>query len=228
MRTSRISTATLAVGTAALALSLTACGGSGSAVGGAASTRTGTTTTVGGSAGAGNARQVSGTDDGKNVLASVSRSGSAGGGTVTSGGAVLCAGDEMAYSVLHRFPDQPGEHLLITARNAGSEPCWVTSSPSVVLGDGSDVLPHSTKDAPGGSARITVRPGGKVYSAVALFADGPGPRTAAGLSIALRDGTGHTGRAVEQDARDGEGVPSSFTWSSADVTNWNTARPYDF
>ncbi|MGW1188276.1 DUF4232 domain-containing protein [Streptomyces sp. NPDC002559] len=227
MRTFRISTVALTVGTAVLALSLTACGGSDSAVGGAASTRTGTTT-VGGSAGAENTWQVSGTDDGKNVLASVSRSGSAEGGTVTSAGAVPCAGDEMAYSVLHRFPDQPGEHLLITARNAGSAPCWVTSSPSVVLGDGTDVLPHSTKDAPGGSARITVRPGGRVYSAVALFADGPGTRTAAGLSIALRDGTGHTGRAVEQDARDGEGAPSEFTWSGADVTNWNTARPYDF
>ncbi|MDK0523582.1 DUF4232 domain-containing protein [Streptomyces sp. ML-6] len=225
MRTSRISTL---APTAALALSLTACGGSGSALGEATSTRMGTTTTVDGSAGVENVRQVSGTDDGRNVLASVSRSGSAGGGTVTSAGAVPCTGDEMAYSVLHRFPDQPGEHLLITARNAGSEPCWVTSSPSVVLGNGPEVLPHSTKDAPGGSARITVRSGGKVYSAVALFADGPGPRTATGLSIALRDGTGHMGPAVEQDARDGEGVPSEFTWTSADVTNWNTAKPYDF
>ncbi|MFF3391933.1 DUF4232 domain-containing protein [Streptomyces sp. NPDC002669] len=227
MRTSRISTLTLAVGTTALALSLTACGGSGSAVDGAANTRMGTTT-VGGSAGTGTARQVSGTDDAKNGFASVSRSGSTGGGTVTSAGAVPCTGDEMAYSVLHRFPDQPGEHLLITARNAGSEPCWVTSSPAVVLGDDPDVLPHSTKDAPGGSARITVRPGGRVYSAAALFADGPGPRTAAALSIALRDGTGHMGPAVEQGARDGEGAPSRFTWSSADITNWNTARPYDF
>jgi hypothetical protein len=228
MRTSRINTVALTVGTAVLVLSLTACGGSGRAIGDATSTRTGTTTMVGGSAGAENVRHVSGTDGGRNVFASVSRSGSAGGGTVTSGGAVPCEGDEMSYSVLHRFPDQPGEHLLITARNADSEPCWVTSSPSVVLGDGVDVLPHSTKDAPGGSARITVRPGDEVYSAVALFADGPGPRTAVSLSIALRDRTGHTGPAVEQDALDAEGVPSEFTWSSADVTNWNTAKPYDF
>ncbi|MGW2181520.1 DUF4232 domain-containing protein [Streptomyces sp. NPDC001732] len=228
MRISRINTVALTAGTAALALTLTACGGSDSAGADAVKTRMGTTTTVGGATSAENVRQVSGTGDGKDISASVSRSGSTGAGTVTSAGTVPCEGDELSYSVLHRFPDQPGEHLLITARNADSAPCWVTSSPSVVLGGSGEILPHSTKDAPGGSARITVRPGGKVYSAVALFADGPTPRTAGSLSIALRDRTGGTGPATGQDAFDGEGVPSEFTWSSADVTNWNTAKPYDF
>ncbi|MEV0597852.1 DUF4232 domain-containing protein [Streptomyces sp. NPDC050315] len=139
-----------------------------------------------------------------------------------------CDGDEMSYSVLHRFPKQQGEHLLITARNTDSKSCWVTSYPSVILGDTSNVLPHSKKDAPGGSTRITVRPGGKVYSAVALFAYNTKNHTSSELSLAMRDQTSDTGPATGQQAFDGKGVPSKFTWSDADVTNWNTTKPYDF
>ncbi|MFE6777964.1 DUF4232 domain-containing protein [Streptomyces sp. NPDC057702] len=139
-----------------------------------------------------------------------------------------CAGDEISYDVLHRFPKQLGEHLLVTAMNADSKPCWVTASPSVMLGDTVNVLPHSKKDAPGGTARITLRPGAKVYSAVALFADGKKKHTSTELSLALRDQTGDTGPAVELNAFDKKGAVSKFTWSSADVTNWNTTKPYNF
>ncbi|MFE0171307.1 DUF4232 domain-containing protein [Streptomyces sp. NPDC059002] len=139
-----------------------------------------------------------------------------------------CNGDEMSYSVVHRFAGQQGEHLLISATNADATPCWVTSYPSVMLGDTVDVLPHAAKDAPGGSARITVRPGAKVYSAVSLFRDSARTHTSGDLSIALRDRTGDTGPGTDQAAFDGKGVPSKFTWTSADVTNWNPTKPYDF
>ncbi|MEI5136919.1 DUF4232 domain-containing protein [Streptomyces libani] len=148
--------------------------------------------------------------------------------TVGSTDTRQCHGDEISYSVLHRFPKQQGEHLLITARNADSKPCWVTSYPSVILGDTSNVLRLSPKDAPGGNTRITLEPGGKVYSAVNLFTDSAATHTSGPLSLALRDQTGDTGPATEQDTFDGKGVPSKFSWTSADVTNWNTTKPYDF
>ncbi|MER7399098.1 DUF4232 domain-containing protein [Streptomyces sp. NPDC000151] len=214
MRTFQLRAATLAAATAALALGLTACGGAGSAGdSGAKGTKSSPAYT---------AKDASGTDTG--VAAANS-------GKVTNAhaaGTRQCDGDEMSYSVLHRFPKQQGEHLLITARNADSKPCWVTSYPSVILGNTSNVLPHSKKDAPGGNTRITVRPGGKVYSAVALFTDSAKTHTSSKLSLAMRDGTGDTGPATEQEAFNSKGKPSKFTWSDADVLNWNTAKPYDF
>ncbi|WP_063804129.1 DUF4232 domain-containing protein [Streptomyces roseifaciens] len=145
-----------------------------------------------------------------------------------SAGTRACNGDEMSYSVLHRFPQQQGEHLLIAATNTDPQPCWLTSYPSVILGDTSNVLPHSAKDAPGGATRITVRPGGKVYSAVSLFTDGAGAHTSQSFSIAMRDETGDTGPASELTSFDDKDLPSKFTWTDAEVTNWNTAKPYDF
>ncbi|RKN77634.1 DUF4232 domain-containing protein [Streptomyces klenkii] len=139
-----------------------------------------------------------------------------------------CDGQEMSYSVLHRFPKQNGEHLLITAKNTDSKPCWVTSYPSVMLGDSVNVLPHSDKDAPGGNTRITVQPGGKVYSAVALFSGNVNTHTSEEFSVAMRDQTGDTGPAVEQTSFGSDGTPSKFTWTEASVLNWNTAKPYDF
>ncbi|POX39127.1 hypothetical protein C3486_19885 [Streptomyces sp. Ru73] len=139
-----------------------------------------------------------------------------------------CGVNDLAYSVLHRFPQQQGEHLLITARNNGSQACWVTSLPSVTLGKTTNVLPHSTKDAPGGKDRITVQPGGKVYSAVALFAGIGQEHTASTLSLALRDQAGHGGAATTLTSRNAKGATSKFTWSEADVLNWNKQKPYDF
>ncbi|MCX5450650.1 DUF4232 domain-containing protein [Streptomyces nigrescens] len=236
MRTSRISTTVLAATAAALALTLTACGGSDSAAGAKAGTsRSGSTaddskasdktSETGGGKGTG-AQAITATGHG--ASASGSQAGSGKVITVGSTDTRQCHGDEISYSVLHRFPKQQGEHLLITARNADSKPCWVTSYPSVILGDTSNVLRLSPKDAPGGNTRITLQPGGKVYSAVNLFTDSAATHTSGTFSLALRDQTGDTGPATEQDTFDGTGVPSKFSWTSADVTNWNTTKPYDF
>ncbi|MFI7100904.1 DUF4232 domain-containing protein [Streptomyces sp. NPDC050161] len=225
MRTTRIRTTVLAAATAALALSLTACGGSDGAGGtkaDASRSTAGTSATAQGGGAEANSSPVSG-DQGTSGSGAHDGSGKA---TTAQDG--QCHGNEISYGVRHRFPKQQGEHLLITARNAGSEPCWVTSYPSVMLGDASKALGHSSKDAPGSGKRITIRPGGTVYSAVNLFAYGSGAHTSTNVSIALRDRTGDTGPAVERDARDGKGAASKFSWSEADVTNWNTAKPYDF
>ncbi|WP_256339974.1 DUF4232 domain-containing protein [Streptomyces sp. 2231.1] len=77
----------------------------------------------------------------------------------------------MLVTAVHRFAGQPGDHLLVTASNEGTKPWWVTSYPAMKLGDDVDgpALPHWKKDNPGGDKRITLLPGGKVYSAVNLF-----------------------------------------------------------
>ncbi|MFH9069728.1 DUF4232 domain-containing protein [Streptomyces alboflavus] len=257
MRTSRIRTAALAATTAALALAtLTACGSSdggddakgagksGAVVSekasggksGAAEGGTGTggatvdaakDTDAGSSSAEGataNARKGSGTQGSGSQA-----SGSKGSGSKASAAGVrACDGQEISYSVTHRFAKQRGEHLLITATNADSKACYVTSFPSVMLGDTVTVLPHSAKDTPGGGKALTIKPGGKVYAAVNLFTDGARTHTSTDLSIALQDHTGDTGPGVGQEAFDAKGVPSKFTWSTADVTNWNTAKPYNF
>ncbi|GHC73244.1 DUF4232 domain-containing protein [Streptomyces flavofungini] len=251
MRTSRIRTAALAATTAALALAtLTACGSSdggddakgGAKRGGAVVSDKADGGTSGGSGSAEgatvDAAKGSGSSEGTTVGASKGN-GSSGAGKGTSAGAGqgakassagvrACDGQEISYSVVHRFAKQRGEHLLITATNADSKPCYVTSFPSVMLGDTVSVLPHSTKDNPGGGKALTLKPGGKVYAAVNLFTDSARTHTSSDLSIALQDHTGDTGPGVGQEAFDAKGVPSKFTWSTADVTNWNTAKPYNF
>ncbi|WP_030680155.1 DUF4232 domain-containing protein [Streptomyces sp. NRRL B-1347] len=250
MRTSRIRTTALAAAaTAALAVSLTACGSSddngagknevstvGDASAGKTTQKTEKTEKSGASGRSDQSAGTSGSAATGGDQAGPSGSGSAsaakGSGTTVeatrSTSVRQCDGNEMSYSVLHRFAKQRGEHLLITATNADAKPCWVTSYPSVMLGKSVNVLGHSAKDAPGGTARITVKPGGKVYSAVNLFTGGGKSHTSTDLSVALRDQTGDTGPGTGQDAFDAKGVPSKFTWSSADVTNWNPAKPYDF
>ncbi|WP_199550638.1 DUF4232 domain-containing protein [Streptomyces sp. N35] len=237
MRTKRIRTTVLtAAATAALALSLTACGGSDGGKGTKADTGKSAGSTSGSTSGA----EGSGESDAQDTDSKSSEgSGTSGGSGSGSGGTTdqsaagstatqPCKGDELSISVQHRFPAEEGEHLLITARNADSKPCWVTSYPSVMLGDTATVLGHSSKDPAGGSAKITVKPGGQVYSAVALFVDGETSNTSSELSLALRDQGGDTGPGYENGAVDDKGGESEFTWDSADVTNWNTAKPYDF
>ncbi|MBC9717252.1 DUF4232 domain-containing protein [Streptomyces sp. TRM66268-LWL] len=231
MRTKRIrSTFLAAAATAALALSLTACGGSDG--------------DGGKSAKADSDKSAGATTSGGNSAADKGSSEDSGNGSGTSGGSGSgqtkdqaaagttatqpCKGDELSISVLHRFPAEEGEHLLITAQNADSKACWVTSYPSVMLGDTATVLGHSADDAAGGTAKITVKPGGKVYSAVALFVDGESSHTSSALSIALRDQGGDTGPGYENGAADDQGGESEFTWDSAEVTNWNTEKPYNF
>ncbi|WJV47098.1 DUF4232 domain-containing protein [Streptomyces flavofungini] len=254
MRTSRIRAAALAATTAALALAtLTACGssdggdtkGTGKSGGAIVSETTetpGKTEETDKTERAGQAEKASGGASGAAGGATVDAAkgpgaGSASGATVNaskgsgakaSAGMRACDGQEMSYSVTHRFAGQRGEHLLITATNADSKPCYVTSFPSVMLGDAVNVLRHSAKDTPGGGKALTVKPGGKVYAAVNLFTDGARTHTSTSLSIAMQDHTGDTGPGVGQEAFDAKGVPSKFTWSTADVTNWNPAKPYNF
>ncbi|MFF7127994.1 DUF4232 domain-containing protein [Streptomyces sp. NPDC008240] len=222
----------LAAVTAALAVGLTACGGVGGAskaVRGDHATASAQGRSASDGAGKGSAERAGSGGDAKAGV----RTASAPGGTGkaanrrASAGVQQCRGDEMLVTAVHRFAGQQGDHLLVTASNEGTKPCWVTSYPAVKLGEDVDgpALPHSKKDNPGGDQHITLRPGDKVYSAVNLFDYGSKNHTADSLAIALRGADGHDGPFYSVDVK---GDKPQFNWNEADVLNWSTHMPYDF
>ncbi|OKJ35040.1 DUF4232 domain-containing protein [Streptomyces sp. CB01580] len=229
-RTAR--SAALAAVTAALALGLTACGGAdegSKAAGGdhtAGTAQSRSASDGDGKAGAEQANSGGDPEEG-------ARSATTSGGTEkvasmgTTGGVQQCRGDEMLITAVHRFAGQQGDHLLVTASNEGSKPCWVTSYPAVKLDGDVDgaALPHSKKDNPGGDKHITLRPGDKAYSAVNLFDYGSKNHTAQSFAIALRGADGRNGPFYSVDTK---GEKPQFSWNEADVLNWSTKKPYDF
>ncbi|GFE07670.1 hypothetical protein Scani_39380 [Streptomyces caniferus] len=230
MRTSRIRTATLAAVTAALALGLTACGGAddaskaagGDSAAGSAQSRSasnGDAKGAGEQAGSGGATK----QEARSTTASGGTDKAANSGTTA--GAQQCRGDEMLLTAVHRFAGQQGDHLLVTASNKGTKPCWVTSYPSVKLGDDATALPHSKKDNPGGGQHLTLQPGGTAYSAVNLFDYGSKHHTAQSFALALRGADGHDGPSYSVALK---GDKPQFSWSEADVLNWSAKKPYDF
>ncbi|MEU1789124.1 DUF4232 domain-containing protein [Streptomyces sparsogenes] len=230
MRTSRIRTAALAAVTAALALGLTACGGAeddSKAAGGDKAAGTAQSRPASDGDGKGGAEQA---DSGADTKAGArSATASDGSDQVASKDAATaaqqCVGDEMLVTAVHQFAGQQGDHLLVTASNQGTKPCWVTSYPAVKLGDDGLELPHSKKDNPGGGKRIILQPGGKAYSAVNLFDYGSGHQTAQSLAIALRGTDGHQSPSYSVVMKGGS---QQFSWNEADVLNWSTEKPYDF
>ncbi|MEU7245860.1 hypothetical protein AB0B32_38240, partial [Streptomyces sparsogenes] len=64
-----------------------------------------------------------------------------------------------------------------------------------------------------------------VYTAVNLFDYGSKNQTAQGLAIALRGANGHESPYYSVVMK---GQNQQFTWTEADVLNWNTKKPYDF
>ncbi|MEU6975310.1 MULTISPECIES: DUF4232 domain-containing protein [unclassified Streptomyces] len=230
-RTAR--SAALAAVTATLALGLIACGGADAGAKAADGDRTAGTTqsrpASGGSGKGGTERADSGAgpEQGSSAVTPSRARGKGATGEGATADTRQCRGDELLVTAVHRFAGEQGDHLLVTASNEGSKPCWVTSYPAVKLGGDVDAaaLPHSKKDNPGGDRRLTLRPGGKVYSAVNLFDYGSKHHTAQSFAIALRDADGHDGPFYSVDAK---GEKPQFSWNEADVLNWNTEKPYDF
>ncbi|OIJ68434.1 DUF4232 domain-containing protein [Streptomyces mangrovisoli] len=230
-RTAR--TAALAAVTAALTLGLAACGGadgdSSKAAGGDHSPATAQSPSASDRDTKGSTAQADSSGDTKEEAPSATAA--AGASTTASKSTTAlarqCRGDEMLVTAVHRFAGEQGDHLLLTAVNDGTKPCWVTSYPAVVLDWKSDdtALPHSKKDAPGGDKRITLQPGGTVYSAVNLFDYGSKNHTAQSLAFALRGEDGRRGPFYSVVSK---GQNQQFTWNEADVLNWNVKKPYDF
>ncbi|MEU9554332.1 DUF4232 domain-containing protein [Streptomyces fumanus] len=205
-----VRSAALAAGTAALALGLTACAGADGGPKAAGGDRAAATV---------QSRSTSVVDGDGGAERITSRT--------TAAGVRPCRGDELLVTAVHRFAGQQGDHLLVTASNEGTEPCWVTSYPAVVLDWNTDdvALPHAKQDAPGGDRHLTLRPGGRAYTAVNLFDHGTRNHTARSFALALRGPDGHVGPYYSVDVK---GRDARYRWTEADVLNWNTEKPYDF
>ncbi|GHE24019.1 DUF4232 domain-containing protein [Streptomyces thermodiastaticus] len=223
-----VRSAALTAATAALALGLTACGGSGDdahAAGGDQNTAGAHSRSVSDGNGKDNAAQsATGTGarsaadpGGKEKIENVS----------STTDVQPCRGDELLVTAVHRFAGQQGDHLLLTAVNQGTEPCWVTSYPAVVLDWNVDniPLPHAKKDTTEGDKHIPLQPGDTVYSAVNLYDYGSKSHTAQALAFALRGADGRVGPYYSVVIK---GDKPQFSWDDADVLNWNTRKPYDF
>ncbi|MGW7509984.1 DUF4232 domain-containing protein [Streptomyces massasporeus] len=199
--------AALAAVTAAVALGLTACGGAddGSKAAGGARATGAQSRPPSDRDGKGSAEETNRSGDTKEGARPSTASGGAdqAASKGTTAGAAQCRGDEMLLTAVHRFAGQQGDHLLVTASNEATKPCWVTSYPAVKLGDDIDgaALPHSNKDKPGGDQHITLRPGAKVYSAVNLFAYGSQNHTAQSFAFALRGDDGRNGPLYSVDLK---------------------------
>ncbi|MEV0981154.1 DUF4232 domain-containing protein [Streptomyces sp. NPDC049915] len=233
-RTAR--SASLAAVTAALALGLTACGGADDGsqpAGGNHTAGTAQSRPASDGDGMGSAAEPSSGGKAKEgtpssaTPSSGTGEGAGKGTTAATADARPCRGDELLVTAVHRFAGQQGDHLLVTASNEGSKPCWITSYPAVKLGGDVDsaALPHSKKDIPGGDKHIVLRPGDKAYSAVNLFDYGSKNHTAQSFAIALRGTEGHNGPFYSVDTK---GQKPQFSWNEADVLNWNIRKPYDF
>ncbi|OIV36500.1 hypothetical protein BIV57_15990 [Mangrovactinospora gilvigrisea] len=238
MRTSRIRIAALTTVTAALALGLTACGGADSTGGVKASGSGNISATspkdqpasngIGGD-GTGGAQQASNgnksTSGGNGTAKSTPTPAPTKATTPTGTGdsTQACQGDGMLVTSVHQLAGQQGDHLLVTASNAGNTPCWITSYPDIKLNDAGTPLPHSTKDAISGNVHIVLQPGQKAYSAVNLFDYGTNNQSGTSFSVALRDTDGTAGPYYSVDS-----TGTKFTWNQADVLNWNLQKPYNF
>ncbi|WP_369234534.1 DUF4232 domain-containing protein [Streptomyces sp. R21] len=218
---------------AALSLSLTACGGDDSASGathtksskGTKSADSSSTAGSTGSSGTSGSTSVdasgSTTADKSSSSGATGGSGSANAGTTTAGTA-MCKANDLDFVFEELQQGTESAHLLITATNTGPK-CVVKGIPIVTPGEMNGDVPHSGDD--NAAQRIVLASGNKVYSAIVLD-----PTKQGGDSwdlVRLSMDTGSTDSAPQNLVT--QKLKSSVT-SGPDlaVTNWNTAKPYNF
>ena len=221
---------------AALSLSLTACGGDDSASGATQTKGTkgsksdGSSSTAGSSGSSGSsgtsgstAADASGstTADKSSSSGATGGSGSTNAGTTTAGTA-MCKANDLDFVFEEQQQGTESAHLLITATNTGPK-CVVKGIPIVTPGEMNGDVPHSGDD--NAAQRIVLASGNKVYSAIVLD-----PTKQGGDSwdlVRLSMDTGSTDSDPQNLVT--QKLKSSVT-SGPDlaVTNWNTAKPYNF
>ncbi|MBO1333552.1 DUF4232 domain-containing protein [Streptomyces sp. VRA16 Mangrove soil] len=233
-RTAR--TTVLAGAAAALALTLTACGGDGSGTKdeGAAAKTTNST--------AGATSTDSKTGDTASADTTASGTSGSGSGTAQAGAtkkspgkqgtgtsaAPECRTASLSYTLTRRFPEQQGDHLLITAVNKSGSACTVQKFPVVTPGDANGDVPLSKKDEQPAQP-ILVKAGGTVYSALPVYQDIKAEDdyfTSIRLSLQMNDVDNSSG--VVTLKTPGEVEYAGKKADGIEVLSWNTKKPYDF
>ncbi|MEE1768043.1 DUF4232 domain-containing protein [Streptomyces sp. JV185] len=181
-----IRTTALAATALLAALSLTACGGSDSAndgkAGAAAPAANATTTDTGKDAGG--TKDAKETDSGTaqapaENTSTTSKSSSAGSSSKkSSAGAtgsgsktpVTCTGSNTKVTVTK--VSRPINHLLLTATNTGSVPCYAYHAPALRFDDAQAAFPVLRDSIP--QAVVTLAPGQSAYASIGLFGESDG------------------------------------------------------
>jgi hypothetical protein len=232
MRNHRKNTVLAAAAVAALSLGLTACGGGDTGAKDAGSASAAQIASGGGSdSGSDNG---SGASTGKTAAQTSSKSNGStttGGGTTTSGGTGTtaktpeCKVDGLAYSTTHKHAGQQDDHILITATNNTGSSCTLQKFPIVTPAGANGDVPHSKKDSQPAQP-VTLKPGGTVYSALALFPQGTSDLSFSSVRLSLNMNS------VDDSAASVTlKTPKAFYADSADgieVYSWNPAKPYDY
>ncbi|MFI7339137.1 DUF4232 domain-containing protein [Streptomyces sp. NPDC050085] len=241
-RTTKTRTTVLAAATVVLGLTLTACGGSdgsgtkdegaGATSSPTATAQTGTSDTGNGATQAGAGKNSTGTSTGTGTSKGSGKgtgtsAGKQSGGT-TNASAPECKVGSLSYTLTRRFPEQQGDHLLITAVNKSGSACTVQKFPVVTPGEANGDVPLSKKDEQPAQP-ILVKPGGTVYSALPVFQETKAEDdyfTSIRLSLYMNNSddsaasvTLKTPGEVEYAGKRADGI---------EVLSWNTKKPYDF
>ncbi|NEB82462.1 DUF4232 domain-containing protein [Streptomyces sp. SID14478] len=137
--------------------------------------------------------------------------------------APACTVHSLAYTLTRRFPEQQGDHLLITAVNTSGSACTVRRFPFVTPGGAHGHVPVA-KDDEQPAQPVLVPAGGTVYSALPVFQESKAEDssfTSLRLSLYATDAfvTLKTPGEVEYAAERADGI---------EVLSWNTKKPYDF
>ncbi|MET9656439.1 DUF4232 domain-containing protein [Streptomyces sp. NPDC006510] len=235
MRSNHIRTTALAATALLAALSLTACGGNDNGndgkAGAAAPAASATATTPDTGKDTKDAKDAKGTNSGtanapaENVSAASkgstggSKSGKSGAGATGSGSKspVTCTGSNTKVTVSK--VSRPINHLLLTATNTGSVPCYAYHAPALRFDDAQAAFPVLRESIP--QAVVTLAPGQSAYASIGLSGEPDGQELHEGTHLGVyftgKSNQGSTGAPAELT------LPAGTYWGdNGFVTYWQS------
>ncbi|MER5497307.1 DUF4232 domain-containing protein [Streptomyces sp. NPDC002561] len=235
---SRFRTAALAATALLAALSLTACSdtdgdagkaGAAAPAGNTASSEAGKNTEGAGTTDEDQARNTSSTSGNKggdkggdtsgaenSTGSDTGRKGSTG-STGSTGSPVTCTGDNTKVTISK--VSRPINHLLLTATNTGSRPCYAYNAPALRFDDAQAVFPVLRSSVP--QAVVALEPGQSAYAGIGLFGETDGKDLYEGTDLTVyftpRSNSGSTGSPAELK------LPAGTHWGdNGFVTYWQS------
>ncbi|SFY37291.1 DUF4232 domain-containing protein [Streptomyces atratus] len=227
-----IRTTALAATALLAALSLTACGGNDNANGGKAGAAAPAANTAATPATDKDAKDTKETDSGtaqapaenasttsKGSIGGGSSSGKSSAGSTGSGSKtpVTCTGSNTKVTVTK--VSRPINHLLLTATNTGSVPCYAYHAPALRFDDAQAAFPVLRDSIP--QAVVTLAPGQSAYASIGLFGEPDGQELHKGTHLTVyftgKANQGSTGAPAELT------LPAGTSWGdNGFVTYWQS------
>ncbi|MGW2182987.1 DUF4232 domain-containing protein [Streptomyces sp. NPDC001732] len=154
----------------------------------------------------------SGSNDGKK-----SNTGNTGGNSSNSSTPVTCTGDNTKVTISK--VSRPINHLLLTATNTGSRPCYAYNAPALRFDDAQSVFPVLQSSTP--QAVVALEPGQSAYAGIGLFGESDGKDLYEGTDLTVyftpRSNSGSTGSPT------GLKLPAGTHWGdNGFVTYWQS------